>query len=166
MKSAIVALACVLLVAFGLGGGSPVTATAGTGDNVLEFDTMVGVSGPFLGPTNPINGVPGAGAAWSIERGRGELSSSGALEVEVEGLVLVSTGANPQTNFRAVVACRSIVNGQAANAQVVTGPFPATPTGDSRIEAQVSLPSPCFNPAIFVTTGAGDPARWFAVTGQ
>jgi hypothetical protein len=164
MKAAIVALACVLLVAIWLVQGSP--ATAGGGDKILEFDTMVGVSGPFLGPANPINGVPGAGAAWRIDRGRGELSSSGSLEVEVEGLVLVSTGANPQANFRAVVACRTIVNGQAANAQVVTGPFPATSTGDARIEAHVSVPSPCFNPAIFVTTGAGDPPRWFAVTGR
>jgi hypothetical protein len=140
---------------------------ATSGDKkILEFRTMIGVSGPFLGPTNPINGVPGAGAAWRLDSGRGELGSSGRLEVEVEGLVLVNTGTNPQANFRAVVACHTIVNGQAATASVVTDPFPATPTGDSKIEAQVSVPSPCFDPAVFVTTGAGDPARWFAVTGR
>ena len=88
------------------------------------------------------------------------------MEVEVEGLVLVNTGANPQAAFRAVVACHTIVNGQAATARDVTGPFPATPQGDSKIEAQVNVPDPCFDPAVFVTTGAGDPPRWFAVTGR
>lgn len=140
-------------------------ATSGD-DNILEFDTMIGVSGPFLGLANPINGVPGAGAAWRLDRGRGELRTDGALEVEVEGLVLVNTGANPSPTFRAVVACHTIVDGQAATARAVTGPFPATPQGDSKLEAQVSVPSPCFDPAVFVTTGAGDPPRWFAVTGQ
>lgn len=133
---------------------------------ILEFETMVGVSGPFLGPTNPINGVPGAGAPWRIDRGRGELRTNGALEVDVEGLVLTNSGVNPQAAFRAVVACHTIVDGLAATARAVTGPFPATPQGDSKIEAQVDVPSPCFDPAVFVTTGTGDPPRWFAVTGH
>jgi hypothetical protein len=120
----------------------------------------------ILGSANPINGVPGAGAAWRIDRGRGELRTDGTLEVEVEGLVLVNTGVNPQAAFRAVVACQTIVNGQAATARDVTASFPATPQGDSKIEAQVNVPSPCFDPAVFVTTGAGDPPRWFAVTGH
>jgi hypothetical protein len=33
-------------------------------------------------------------------------------------------------------------------------------------EAKVDVPNPCFNPAVFVSTGAGDPPRWFAVTGR
>jgi hypothetical protein len=135
-------------------------------DNILEFKTMIGVSGPFVGPANPINGVPGAGAAWRLDQAKGELRSDGELEVKVEGLVLVNTGANPQAAFRAVVACQTIVNGQAATASAVTGPFPATTAGDSKIEAKVDIPNPCFNPAVFVTTGAGDPPRWFAVTGR
>ena len=141
---------------------------ASSGDaKILEFDTMIGVSGPFLGPTNPINGVPGAGAPWRIDSGRGELRTNGALEVDVEGLVLTNSGVNPQTAFRAVVACHTIVDGQAATARAVTGPFPATtPQGDSKIEAQVDVPSPCFDPAVFVTNAAGDPPRWFAVTGH
>ncbi|HEV3480508.1 MAG TPA: hypothetical protein VG144_13815 [Gaiellaceae bacterium] len=140
-------------------------ATSGDA-KILEFETMIGVSGPFLGATNPINGVPGAGAAWQIDSGRGELRVNGALEVEVEGLVLTRTGENPSTNFRAVVACHTVVAGQAATARAVTGPFPATPQGDSKIEAQVDVPSPCFDPAVFVTNAAGDPPRWFAVTGH
>jgi hypothetical protein len=140
---------------------------ASSGDSkILEFDTMIGVSGPYLGPANPINGVPGAGAAWRIDRGQGELRTNGALEIDVEGLVLVSTGVNPSAAFRAVVACQTVVNGQAATARAVTAPFPANREGDSRIEAQVDVPSPCFDPAVFVTNAAGDPPRWFAVTGH
>ena len=164
MRTRMIAVLAAAVLALGL----LVQASGATSgdDKILEFDTMIGVSGPFLGPANPINGVPGAGAAWRIDRGRGELRTSGALEVEVEGLVLVSTGANPSASFRAVVACHTIVDGQAATARAVTASFPATPQGDSEIEAQVSVPSPCFDPAVFVTTGAGDPPRWFAVTGH
>jgi hypothetical protein len=140
-------------------------ATSGDA-KILEFETMIGVSGPFLGPTNPINGVPGAGAAWRIDSGRGELRVNGDLEIEVEGLVVTSSGVNPSANFRAVVACHTVVDGLASTARAVTGTFPATPQGDSKIEAQVDVPSPCFDPAVFVTTQAGEPPRWFAVTGH
>jgi hypothetical protein len=158
-----IAVLATTLLALGL----LVQASGASSDaKIVEFDTMIGVSGPFLGPANPINGVPGAGAAWRIDSGRGELRTNGDLEVEVEGLVLVNTGANPSAAFRAAVACHTIVDGQAATARDVTGPFPATPQGDSKIEAQVNVPSPCFDPAVFVTNAAGDPPRWFAVTGH
>jgi hypothetical protein len=53
-------------------------------------------------------------------------------------------------------------DGAAAVENVSTDPFPATTTGDSKIEATVSLPSPCFAPIVFVTSPGGS---WFAVTG-
>lgn len=159
-------LGLLAMVVLSVGLLAQTSGATSNGDRLIEFDTMIGVSGPFLGPTNPINGVPGAGAAWRLDRAKGDLRTTGRLKIDVEGLVLTSTGANPQAAFRGVVACRTIVNGLAANASVVTAPFPATPEGDSRIEATVEIPSPCFNPAVFVTTGAGDPPRWFAVTGQ
>ena len=59
------------------------------GQKVLEFDTMVGVSGPFVGSANPIRGVNGGGLPWQIAEGKGELGSDGRLEVEVRGLVLL-----------------------------------------------------------------------------
>ena len=162
MKKVVVAsallLALVLLVQVS-------GASSSSNNKILEFRTMIGVSGPFVG-ANPINGVTGAGAAWRIDSARGELQTDGSLEVEVKGLVLVNTGMNPQSAFRAVVACQTIVNGQATTASAVTPAFPATQQGDSEIEANVSIPSPCFDPAVFVTTGAGTPPRWFAVTGH
>ena len=141
-----------------------------SGQKVLEFNTMVGVSGPFVGSANPIRGVNGGGLPWQIAEGKGELASNGKLEAEVRGLVLLNgppvppalRGTNPISSFRAIVSCLTIVNGSPATTNVATGPFPATTTGDSKIEATVVLPSPCFAPIIFV---GPSPTTWFAVTG-
>ena len=60
------------------------------------------------------------------------------------------------------MSCQTIVGGAAVVTNVSTGTFPATTTGDSKIEATVSLPDPCFAPIVFVTSPTGS---WFAVTG-
>lgn len=142
---------------------------AGQGNNVLEFNTMAGVTGPFVGtaiPANPIRGINGGGLPWRIDEGNGELQGNGHLEVQVHGLVLAAgpkAGTNPVANFKAIVSCLSITNGSATTVNVSTGLFPATSTGDAHIEASVSLPSPCLAPIVFVTSPGG---AWFAVTGQ
>jgi hypothetical protein len=128
---------------------------------VVKADTLVGVSGPYVGTTNPIRGINGGGAPWRIAAGKAVLEADGGLNVKVEGLVLLN-GTNPVGNFRAVVSCQTIVDGAAATANVSTGLFPATTTGDSKIEASVAMPSPCFAPIVFVTSPGGS---WFAVTG-
>jgi hypothetical protein len=146
------------------------SGASSSGQKVLEFDTMGAVSGPFVGSANPIRGVNGGGLPWQIAEGRGELGSNGRLEVEVRGLVLLNAppvppalrGTNPISSFRAIVSCLTIVNGSPATTNVTTGPFPATATGDSKMEATVGLPSPCFAPIIFVGPSA---TTWFAVTG-
>jgi len=137
---------------------------------VLEFETMAPVTGPFVGSANPIRGVNGGGLPWQIAEARGELSSNGKIEVEVRGLVLLNgppvppalRGKNPAAAFRAIVSCLTVVNGSPATTNVATDAFPATMTGDSKIEATVSLPRPCFAPIIFV---GPSPTTWFAVTG-
>ena len=108
---------------------------------------------------------PRGGAAWRIDKAHGILRADGDLEIRVEGLVLTSTGTNPQPAFRAVVSCLSIESGSAVTTNLVTAPFPATTAGDASFDGSVSLPSPCLAPIVFVTTGAGDPPRWFSVTG-
>ena len=146
------------------------SGASSSGQNVLEFNTMVGVSGPFVGSANPIRGVNGGGLPWQIAEGRGELKTTGRLEVEVRGLVLLNgppvpsalRGTNPISSFRVIVSCLTIVNGNPATTNVATGPFPATATGDSEIEATIALPSPCFAPIIFV---GPSPTTWFAVAG-
>ena len=135
------------------------------GQKVLAFKTMAGVVPPYTGAANPIRGIPGGGAAWRIDKAHGILRADGDLEIRVEGLVLTSTGTNPQPAFRAVVSCLSIESGSAVTTNLVTAPFPATTAGDASFDGSVSLPSPCLAPIVFVTTGAGDPPRWFSVTG-
>ena len=134
------------------------------GPQILEFSTMVPVSGPFLGTTNPIRGISGGGAAWHITEGRGELRSDGKIEVDVRGLVLASSLSNPVPNFRAVVNCQSIDGtGAPSIVNVSTDDFPASSTGDAVIEDTVELPQPCIAPIVFVTTST---LRWLAVTGH
>jgi hypothetical protein len=133
---------------------------------VLEFRRMVGVSGPFVGATNPIRGIPGGGLPWMLAEGRGELRADGHLEVRVRGLVLAAgprAGTNPVASFRAIVSCLSVdAAGQPVTVNRSTGEFPATNTGDADIEAQLDLPSPCLAPIVFVTSPTG---AWFAATG-
>jgi hypothetical protein len=164
-------LSLVLVTALGVALIVQGSAASSSGQKVLEFDTMAAVVGPFVGSANPIRGVNGGGLPWQIADGHGELSSDGKLEVEVEGLVLLNgapvppalRGTNPVPFFQAIVSCLTIVDGAAATANVTTDPFPATTTGDSKIEATVSLPSTCFAPIVFVGPSA---TAWFAVTGQ
>jgi hypothetical protein len=129
---------------------------------VLQADTLAGVTGPYVGSANQIRGVNGGGIPWDITEGKAELTADGHLEVKVEGLVLATTGTNPVTTFRGLVSCQTIVDGAAAVVNVPTDAFPASATGDSKIEADVTLPSPCFAPIVFVTSPGGS---WFAVTG-
>jgi hypothetical protein len=166
VKKAVLLTAVVLLF-----GGWLTDLQSAEGSDVptlLKFRTMVGVTPPFTGTTNPIQGVPGAGAAWKDPRVQGELKADGELEIKVRGLVLVSTGANPSPTFRGIVSCRSIDRSATpatpSTVIVTTGLFPATPTGDSEIEQKILLPNPCIAPIVFVGPGA-DPVRWFSVTG-
>ncbi len=165
MKKAVVVPVLLLL-----GGLYTQTLSSARSDEpkVLEFDTMFGVTGPFLGAANAIQGVPGAGAPWTNPTVEGELGSDGKLEIEIRGLVLVSTGANPAATFRGIVSCRSIdastTPPTATTVVVVTGAFLATTTGNAKIEDTVVLPSPCVVPIVFVGPGTGA-VRWFSATG-
>jgi hypothetical protein len=140
------------------------SAASSSGETVLEFKTMVGVDGPFRGATNAIRGINGAGAPWRIDGVNGDLKTDGMLEIDVDGLVLVSTGLNPSAFFRGAVSCLTSTDTTVSTVNLVTEQFPATPTGDSKIEAELSLPSPCVAPIVFVTNAAG--TSWFAVTGS
>jgi hypothetical protein len=158
-----VSTATAVLVGLGL----EASANPGT---VLKFETMAAVSGPYVGATNPIRGVPGGGLPWIISGATGRLDADGSLTVHVRGLVLAERapvppnlqGTNPVPDFKGVVSCQSVSNGQAVVTNVSTGLFPASTSGDSHIDAQVALPKPCFAPIIFVTSPTG---AWFATTG-
>ena len=140
-------------------------------DDVLDFDTMAGVTDPFVGSAHPIRGVNGGGLPWELDQAKGELRADGRLRIEVEGLVLARRapvpaalqGTNPVPQFAAVVNCLTPAQ-PVAGENVVTAPVPASADGDAEIQTTVELPSPCVAPVVFVTNGTG--AAWFAVTGR
>jgi hypothetical protein len=144
--------------------------TAKSPNKILTWGTMVGVPAGLVGAASqaPLRGISGGGIPWMLTSGQGELSSNGHLKVEVEGLVLAaggSAGSNPIGSFRAIVSC---VNGDGTFNNILTGAFPATTGpasaggGDSEIETDVTLPTPCIAPIVFVTSPGG---AWFASTG-
>jgi hypothetical protein len=155
----------VLLVAAAIAVGVVVSAAVSGGDTrtVLKFDTMAPVVEPYTGATNAIRGVNGGGVPWMLDSAQGRLRANGRLHIEVEGLVLASTGANPVATFKGIVSCLSSSAGTPTTVNVSTDPVPATGTGDAEIDDTVSLPSPCFAPIVFVASGGGS---WFAVTGR
>ena len=150
----------------------PAVVAADGGGNILEFNVMTPVTGPFVGAANPIRGVNGGGLPWVIGQGHGELNANGHINIEVHGLVLANEPpvppalrlTNPVPNFRAIVSCLSIdETGMVETVSVQTDPFPASAAGDARIEASIALPSPCVAPIVFVTSPGG---AWFAATGR
>jgi hypothetical protein len=170
----LLAAGCAAALVSGLA-AQGVAASTGPGPaTVLKFSTMTPVTGPYVGPANPIRGVPGGGLPWILTAGTGSLKRDGHLLVTVRGLVLADQpsvppalrGTNPFPDFRALVSCQSIGAGNTAViTNVSTGNFKADPAGDSKIDATVNLPKPCIAPIVFVTgpTGFG---VWFAATGS
>ena len=139
-------------------------AAGSADDRNLRFDTMTPVVRPFTGGANPIRGVNGGGVPWALAEAKGELSVDGRLRIDVEGLVVASSGVNPAVAFRAIVSCLTTADGlTVTTTNVTTDQFPATTTGNAEIEAVVTLPSPCIAPIVFVTNANG--TSWFAATG-
>ena len=138
---------------------------------ILAFQTMYGVDGPFLGEANAIRDVEGDEAPWVVGSAKGSLSVDGRLRIKVRGLVFADDplvdptliGKNDEPEFRGLVSCLTEVGDSVQTANVVTGGFKATETGDSQIDAHVDLPNPCVAPIVFVLAGSED--KWFAVTG-
>jgi hypothetical protein len=128
------------------------STTAAAGGRKVFSSTMVGL------PTGSLvlDGLTGGGVPWSIDEGTATLTSDGRLHVEVQGLVVTSTGVNPvTTGGRAIVACDGAPVAS-------TGIVAFSATGDAEVDAQVNLPSPCLDVAVFFTTATN---KWLAVTG-
>jgi hypothetical protein len=146
-----------------------VASAADAVPELLQFDAMQPVKGPFVGTLHPIRGIPGAGKIWKIGLAKAELNATGQLQITVRGLVLNdpstggANGTNPLPTFRAALSCLSINSlGNPSTVNLRTGNFAATPTGNAVIEQTLSLHEPCFAPIVFVTTPTG---AWLAVSG-
>ena len=148
--------------------------TAARGDaprTILSWSTMYGVDGAFVGQ-NPIRNVLGDELPWEIEGSRGSLTADGHLRINVKGLVFADDdsvppelrGINDESEFRGLVSCLAEnVSGGIDTVNVTTPGFPASRSGDSRIDAFVQLPEDCIAPIVFVLAGSED--FWFAVNG-
>jgi len=166
MKKLFLVTLSVLLLLSTFFAGSVSTATA-KGPKVLKFNSMVGVPAGLTGSLSevPLRGIRGGGVPWIIGEASGELRANGHLEITVQGLVLATTGSNPSAVFRGLVSC---VRSDGSFENILTDPFPATTGpasaggGNATIVADLSLPSPCIAPIIFVTSAGGS---WFAATG-
>src|SRR5438876_809276 len=147
-------------------------STATAAGTIMQFTTMVGVDGSFVGH-NPIRGVLGDELPWEIGSVRGSLTTDGHLQVSVRGLVFANVPTVPanlrgiidESQFRALVSCLSDDGrGKVATENFTTVGFPATTSGDSVIDTFVSLPKQCVAPIVFILSGSED--LWFAGTGS
>ena len=139
---------------------------------IMSFTTMFGVDDAFVGRTQ-VRNVRGDELPWEVGTVDGSLTTDGHLQISVTGVVFADypsvppplRGINDEEEFRGLVSCQTPGKGKGdvAIANVITSGFPATRSGDSNINAFVTLPNPCVAPIIFVMSGSED--KWFAVTG-
>jgi len=147
--------------AFSLVIGGAAVGSAHPAHPILQFSSMTPVTGAAVGTVND-RGITGGGKAWRITSGSGEVDSDGSVNVTVQGLVLVLTGANPIGAFGVTVSC---VTPHGAIVNLHTGTAPATPAGDATISGTLNapLPHPCLHPILFVTSPGG---AWFAMSNR
>jgi len=172
----VVAAAAMVIIAIVPSRSSSTAPPPGT---LIKFTTMYGVDGPFVNSTT-IRGVRGDELPWEVGNVDGSLTTDGHLQLSVTGVVFANDpevpanirGTNDEAQFRALVSCLTEAkkgnghgNGEVkiATANVTTAGSSATTTGNSTIDAFVSLPNPCVAPIIFVMSGSED--KWFTVTG-
>jgi hypothetical protein len=106
----------------------------------------------------PLFGLTRGGAPWVISEGTARLRANGDLRVEVEGLVIPTTGVNPVPRLSATVACNGV-------ALPPTATVPFSTAGDAVIEARVALPARCLAPAVLLNPN-GNAAVYIAATGR
>jgi hypothetical protein len=169
-------LVWITVLALVLAVGSVPSAVTASQTKILEFDSMTGVPAAFTGTQRPILGVNGGGRPWVISTAKGELTTSGKLELVFTGVVFDPTdpgviaaglaNRNTVANMKVVAACYTKDGGIA---QISTPLFPVTTGfasdggGSGQVEAQLALPQPCIAPVVFITSPGG---AWFAATGH
>ena len=72
-------------------------------------------------------------------------------------------GINDEAQFRGLVSCLVENGSQTGTVNLTAGGFAATRSGNSNIDAHISLPPHCSTAIIFVLSGSEN--KWFAVTG-
>ena len=141
---------------------------------ILRFSKLAPVSQSLANAAHAVRGIAGSQLPWIIGAGSGSLSRDGHLAVRIRGLILAShpsvpaslRSTNPFPAFRIVVSCLGIgPAGIATIANVSTGDFEASASGDSDINARVNVPQPCDSPIVLVIGPSGT-ENWLAATGS
>jgi hypothetical protein len=112
-----------------------------------------------------IDGVPAAGAPWTVRTSSVSISDRGDLRLDARGLLITGTGGpNDGTvgPVKQVVASLMCANGSSAT----TSPSPLSASGDARIRDRITTPPDCLAPVVLVRIFGIDPANpWIAATG-
>jgi hypothetical protein len=171
MRRRLLALA-TLLAALSIAASVPAVA-GGKTEELLKLQGMVGVPRSLGGATGAIGSINGAGAPWVIGTAKAVLSVDGTFELKFTDLLFDPNdpilpaslrGTNNQATMRAGVSCLTTTGARAA---ALTSPFPVTTgtgAGDGRVEAVLTLSSPCIAPVVLITNAAG--TSWFAAAGN
>ncbi len=171
---------------------APAFASYGTGNNsnnnssnareILRFDTMYAVDGPFVSHNPPqisdptIREILGDSLPWKIKKSiKGALFANGTLKIQVRGLVFPDSP-NDEESFRALVSCETVENNLIVVKNLITRPFRTggrhnnpnlIAKGNADIKARLLLPHPCVAPIVMILNGnAQEGNLWFAVTGR
>jgi hypothetical protein len=144
-------LACLLTALFAVG------TVAG---ELVFFSPIVGSN-----PGVTVGGVASAGAPWVVRHGSAIITDGGRIRVDVRGLLLPSTNTTgPVTQVAASVVCSDTVAATSKSANL-------SAQGNAEISDRLTLPSPCFGPAVLIriaginNTPSAAPGAWIAITG-
>ncbi|HYA01192.1 MAG TPA: hypothetical protein VEK76_12725 [Candidatus Binatia bacterium] len=156
LKRLTAASAALALAGLGAAALTSIPATASDSPRQLDSEPVSADQGMLLSarlapsvPTDPaIFGIAAGGAPWSLREGNVSLGRDGSLKVEVHGLVLTATTANPIPDLAASVYCNGVLAGR-------TAPVSFTKEGNATIEATVSLPGLCQVPAVILNPATG-----------
>lgn len=98
-------------------------------------------------PGLTIGGVASGSAAWTLKSGKATVTPHGELQIEVEGLLLISTGTTgPVTQVSASLVC----GGSGGTVVATTPAVDLSAEGRAEIEAKITLPGSCFGTVILV----------------
>ncbi len=136
---------------------SSATASGGNGPGPRSDILRASIQGSLLSDP-PLFGFVRGGAPWVISEGTARLRANGDLRVEVEGLIIPTTGVNPVPRLSATVVC----NGTALPP---TASVPFSTTGDATIDTRVTLPERCLAPAVLLNPKSST-TTYIAATGR
>ena len=147
MASAIAVLSFTVLADDGHHGNNS------NGNNNSSFESGVIGSMPGLA----IGGVPSGGLPWVVRQGEASVSSSGRIQVEVQGLLIgppAPANLLGTTATVGMVGATLVCGGSGGTpvpvADTAITPAPLSTLGNAHIDQVVTLPAMCFAPVVLV----------------